>query len=408
MTRRLDLEQARRLWLARQALANPSEGEGAAARAVHAAGWVHCIGGLDLYASVWCRAPEVGGAALEAAVAEEELRIVPGVRGCTMLVPREEVGLALSIGSHLWRKRSLRELAKVGCTPEEIDEVAQAAWEALAGGPLESQALRNALPVGLVRSFGAAGKKIGLSTNLPVALRALESQGRAIRKPVDGRLDSERYVWKQTAAPPGELEEDPARMAAGLARVFLRSAAPGTLDELAAWSGLGKRDSARGLEAVEAESITIDGYADSAWVLPEQLDGLEAEAPEPRVHLVPFRDPYLGARLNLAPLVAEEHRGLEVPGWGRGSTPLGEVKALHLRAVLVDGRVAGGWEWDDEEQHVVAGTFGPLDATCQAALHRATSLVTELVQSEVGHARVYPMEPKTRRPKRLAFVRSLG
>jgi len=50
-----------------------------------------------------------------------------------------------------------------------------------------------------VRSLGEKGKKLGLSSTLPPALRTLEFEGRIERTLEGGRLDSERYLWRLPA-----------------------------------------------------------------------------------------------------------------------------------------------------------------------------------------------------------------
>ena len=104
--------------------------------------------------------------------------MVPAARGCMYLVARPQVALALRLAARLTLPRAEREHAKAGIRPREVEELAAAVRETLTRkGPLTTEALRKALPEGSVRSLGEVGKKVGISSALPSALRLLEFDG---------------------------------------------------------------------------------------------------------------------------------------------------------------------------------------------------------------------------------------
>lgn len=364
-------------------------GTGSVAQCIGDTGWLHAIGGVDLYVSLWSRLADFDRSQVDSAVAGDRLRVVTGARGCTMLVPTADGPLALGIGDRLWRKRAVREMAKLDVPAEELTEVGDAAVQALTAGPATPQQLRSLLPHGAVRSLGAAGKKLGWSSTLPVALRMAEAAGRIRRMPVGGKLDVERYEWiVDEGRPPllqgGELDRE-------LARRYLRWASPATAADLAGWSGLGKRAAQAAINAVEADG----GVGDPPAVEPR------------RVVLLSFRDPYFDHRVGLTQLLDPAHGDIQAESWGRGTKPLAEVKALHHRAVLIDGKLAGYWEYDEARAAAEWGAFGPLPGADRQAVEAEVEAVGQFLRDAFGHGRIYPMEAAKWRDLRLELTREL-
>ena len=168
-------------------------------------GFVRTLGGSDIYLAVRARVPGMRREDLEAVVEAHEAQIVPAVRGCMYLVPRRDVPLALRMADVVSRSRHERDQEKAGIRPGETDEVGKAVLQVLReSGPLTTDGLRKALPPGTVRSLGDAGKKVGISSPLPGALRMLEFDGHVERTLEGRRLDSERYRWRAAATSPFE------------------------------------------------------------------------------------------------------------------------------------------------------------------------------------------------------------
>ena len=88
----LDLDRARAAWSAHAGLESPSATPADAARA---AGWARTLGGIDAYVALKARAPGLGRADFDAALAAGDVRISPAVRGCIYLVPGDQAPLAL-------------------------------------------------------------------------------------------------------------------------------------------------------------------------------------------------------------------------------------------------------------------------------------------------------------------------
>lgn len=154
MIAEMTLEELRSLWVRGHGLhsADPSE-------ATRAAGWLHAIGGADVYVSARARTGGADRTHLDEAIAADACRIVPGARGCTMLVPRAQAGLAIGLAVHLTRRKEARDREKMGVSEAEIATLSAQIAEALTDGPVTNQGLSKRLPDGSARSLGDAGKK---------------------------------------------------------------------------------------------------------------------------------------------------------------------------------------------------------------------------------------------------------
>ncbi|HMG23228.1 MAG TPA: crosslink repair DNA glycosylase YcaQ family protein, partial [Kofleriaceae bacterium] len=174
MTDSLTLAQARALWWSKQALAGG--GKRPLAAVIGDSGWLRTLGGADAYLAARARRPGMKRAELDAAIAAGELRVHPAVRGCIYLVPGAIVPDLLALNAETWHTQTAKELAKVGKTMKVVEALASGVLAALTE-PMTTDAVRRAFR-GDIPSFGDAGKKLGLSSPLPLALRLLEFAGK--------------------------------------------------------------------------------------------------------------------------------------------------------------------------------------------------------------------------------------
>ncbi len=101
---------------------------------------------------------------------------MPSARGCTYVVPACDFALALKAGE-AFGDGEMKTAAKLGVTDKEIDKLCDAVLKALAKGPLDPDAIRDATG-NASRNLGEEGKKKGLTTTLPLALGKLQVVGR--------------------------------------------------------------------------------------------------------------------------------------------------------------------------------------------------------------------------------------
>jgi len=119
------------------------------------------------------------------------------VRGCIYLVPSAAVP-DLSRSRRGLARADREGPRQIGKTLAFVEALAPAV---LAHAHRADDPRRD--PQGVPRrhpSFGDPGKKVGLSSPLPLALRLLEFAGEIERTLDGGKLDSERYLWRRPRA----------------------------------------------------------------------------------------------------------------------------------------------------------------------------------------------------------------
>jgi Winged helix DNA-binding domain len=177
--------------------------------------------------------------------------------------------------------------------------------------------------------FGAGKKWAGSQSMTTWVLFLLAAEGRIVRGRPRGAWTSSQWCW----APADSWLPEPLRRAepeaarAELARRWLATYGPGSLEDLKWWSGWTTTQTRAAVAAVGAAEVALDGMA--GFVLPDDLD---AEPPPERwAALLPALDP-------------------TVMGWKERGWYLGEhAPALFDRSgnagptVWWSGRVVGGW-----------------------------------------------------------------
>jgi hypothetical protein len=369
------------------------------------AGWTRCIGGILPHLSSFAR-QRLTRAEVDARVAEDALVISQGVRGCIWVVPREEASTALAIGTEVGTRRTLRDLDKTGVDAGEIARTQTAVVEALAAAPAPIAELRARLPEGAVRSLGAAGKKIGVSSTLPPVLRLLESQGRVRRLAAEGRLDLERYRW--ALAPdgwhdPASVPEDPLTRVQWLLTHFLRRAAPATLEQFCAWSQAPKGRARKAAAALGVVEVAVEGQDGSWWVLPDQT---EAPAEARGVRLLGCLDNLLSMAAPAALLLDAPHRDLPILVQGGRTKPAATVKWPLVRPLVADGAWVGVWAWDEAATELVTRLFPGTAVDAAALAAEADAVRARILGDFDGVAKVISIDGPKQRARRVAWVRS--
>ncbi|HEX7180221.1 MAG TPA: crosslink repair DNA glycosylase YcaQ family protein [Thermoanaerobaculia bacterium] len=407
---RLNLDRARQVFLAAQGF--PARAE-SSERILEETGFVRTLGGVDVYIAVRARRPGMRRADLDEAVEERAAQVVPSVRGCMYLVPRRDVPLALRAADLLSRGRAEKDQQKAGILPGEVEVVAKAVIQVLAEkGPLTTDALRRAMPAGSVRSLGELGKKVGISSPLPPALRRLEFEGRVERKVESGRLDSERYLWRATARSPFDgagLPDDPIEIYARLARIFFHCAGLGTQKDFAAWAGIAQRDAKAAIEKTPVLPVAIEGVDDAHYLLEDRRDLLEkAEEASQAVALLPFEDNVLALHGGPFLMVDPQHHATPVPSWGSSKeSTLGDSRHMAMRSVAAEGRVVGFWEYDPDPREVVVGYFEPIPKEARARIEAEAADLTRFLNEDLGHGRSFSLDTDDDLRQRSGFVRKM-
>ena len=307
-------------------------------------------------------------------------------------VPASAVPDLLALNAEDWRRQTEKELAKIGKTMKVVEGLAPGVLAALTG-PMTTDAIRKAMPgdiQSLGASFGDAGKKVGLSSPLPLALRLLEFAGKIERTLDGGRLDTERYLWRKASGKLAPPAPDHLARVARVADAFLGFAGPATLAQLSAWSGHPQRDLKAALAKADAVPVEVEGMGE-AYV---RAADRKARPPEPRgTALVALEDNYLNNH-GLAAVTDPRHHAFEVDLWGGSGKPAPIGKAQHVlsRSIVIDGLVAGFWEVDPRAARAVWHTFDPAPRALARALDELTAATAKFLRDELGHARVFTLD----------------
>ncbi len=348
-------------------------------------------------------------AELDGAVVRGDLRIMPAVRGCIYLVPARFAADLHALNAEPWRKQTEKELAKANAKMSVVESVADAVLSVLAS-PLTTDAIRKALPAGSIPSFGEAGKKAGLSSPLPLALRLLEFDGRIERTLDGGRLDTDRYLWRKVKVTTARTTApgDESKWLANIITAFLDFAGPSTLEHIACWSGRSQRDLRPVLEAINAEHVTIEGVGE-AFAQQGDIDCAH-EAPLPLgLRLLAFEDNYLVNHGGLAVVSDPKHHSIEVDIWGQSKPEsIGEANHVLSRTIVIDGLVAGFWEVDPAAHRAVWMTFDPQTRVVADAIDAAAQDLAAFLLDDVGNPRVYSLDSIEGVQARAARIAKLG
>jgi hypothetical protein len=390
-------QKLRAWWFARQGLDGSLAGA-PADQVLERAGWARSVGGVGPYLTLWSRAG-LRRAAVDAALERLAIHELPAARGCTYVVPAADFALALAVGRS-FAGGELKIAARLGVTEREIERLRGAVLKALADGPLEPDAIRDAVGPA-ARSLGEEGKRKGLGTTLPLALGPLQSEGEIRRVPVTGRLDQQRYryaLWrpgpKRKAGTESEFTE--------LARRYFAWVGPATAGEFQWFSGLGVKAAKAAMEPLGLAPIESGS---ERLLLPEDLPGFRKFSPptRPQYALVGSLDSIQAHRRGMDAILdpADADRLLWSEKGTRAAATFGDFPA---HAILDRGRLIGLWEYDPEKEVIVRATFGVKDKALDAAVERTA----EYVRQDLGDARSFSLDsPKSRAPK-LAALRKLG
>ena len=263
---------------------------------------------------------------------------VLGMRRTMFVVPRDLAAVIDAACTRALapaeRRRLLKLIGDQGIAPHPdrwLSRVAQRTLSALQErGQATARELTAAVPELTAKlSFGEGRRwagTVGLSTRL---LFLLATEARIVRGRPLGTWVSSQYRWAETAAwlDGGLPDLEPEAARTELVRRWLAVFGPGTLQDLAWWTGWPLGQTRQALAAARAVEVDLD--AGTGFLLADDLDPVPP--PPEWVALLPALDP-------------------TVMGWKERSWYLGDHRErLFDRngnagpTVWADGRVVGGW-----------------------------------------------------------------
>ena len=178
-------------------------------------------------------------------------------------------------------------------------------------------------------SYGEGTKWAGTTSMTTWVLTLLAADERIVRGRPRGSWLSSQYSWSPAPSwqPDDEAPLDTPAAQVELARRWLAAFGPGTLADLAWWTGWTKTATRGALTALNA--VEVDLACGTGYLLPEDMEPLSTP-PEPWVALLPALDP-------------------TAMGWTDRTFYGGDDKALYDRSgniaptIWADGRIVGCW-----------------------------------------------------------------
>src|SRR2546425_3972278 len=134
---------------------------------IRSIGWIYSPGCSTPYLSLWARTSSVKTDDLNKLVFDDRKLIqLETLRGCTMLVPREQASVALRIRTRTFTELSKQARQQMPVNDTEMERIKSAILKALQHGPRTPEQIQQVVPSSLVRDFGQDLKRIGLTNSL--------------------------------------------------------------------------------------------------------------------------------------------------------------------------------------------------------------------------------------------------
>jgi len=276
----------------------------------------------DYLGALWAlgqRVQGAGEATIEAALAARGIVRSWPLRGTLHFVAADDLRWLLDLLAPRLLQRSRRRLKDDFDVDERVVERARTVCERVLGG--DRALTRDALYAAFDDARIATAGSRGLHVVWWLAHAGVLCFGARVGK-------QQTFVLLDDWLPPAPRRSREDALAE-LARRYFASRGPATVQDFAWWSGLAAADAAAAHEAVRGGLERVDVEGRAYWHVPAAEDG--AVAKRARVHLLPAYDEYT---------VAYQDRGAFLDAAHAARAGNGIFKP----ALLVDGRIAGGWK----------------------------------------------------------------
>ncbi|PWT70371.1 MAG: hypothetical protein C5B60_12245 [Chloroflexi bacterium] len=295
-----------------------------------------------------------------------------GLRGTVHLFPADELWLWMAALGANHRPDEVRWLAQMGLDMAQKEAIVTAIGDALDGRALTRQELGLEVErrVGSWATEAASPAFGGHWQRWLITLGAAATAGLLCFGPNQGTkvtfVRPDQWLGgRESVAEPTALRE--------VFRRYLSAYGPATARDFSQWFGMPPRAALHLMQEVadELEEVSVDGHA--AWMLASEAAGDWPQAPDV-VQVLPHFDCYV---IGCHP----RDRLLQVDGAKRGLTR-GTIGNLPL--ILVDGMVAGIWQYRQKGQRVEVRVepFAPLSPNQYHHLEGAVARVGEIMEAK--------------------------
>jgi Winged helix DNA-binding domain len=358
---------------------------------VHSIGWVYSPGCSTPYLSLWARSASFKAADLDKiAFDDHKLVQLETLRGCTMLVPRDQAAVALRIRTRTFTELHKQARQQMPMSDSDMEKLKTAILNTLHSGPRSTEQLQRVLPSNLVREFGPELRRIGFTSSLSLAINLLKEEGKVLKQQCKKRLDSTEYSYLLTSSLLPEADPFSLRIeeaCAQLAAQYFRAEAPARVKDFAWWAGINVTDAIKGASEVKPKlvSIAVEGHKDEFLMSESDQEAfLNFKPPDGAVNLIPYRDTYLkGQQQVVNRFVPEEHADKPFSRWK------GKLINDPLATIIFNGRVVGVWEWNEDDEEVDLLLFdSSIPKSVDKAIHKRAGELANFIRGNLGEVRL--------------------
>lgn len=358
---------------------------------IRSIGWIYSPGCSTPYLSLSSRIPSIRAEDLNKLVFDDfKLIQLETLRGCTMLVPRDQANVALRIRPRTFTELSKQARQQMPVSEADMERLKSSILKALQPSGKTMDQIQQAVPANLVRDFSVDLKRIGLTSSLSLAVNLLKEEGKLLKQQGKKRLDSIEYSYVLTSSILPEADPFNLRMeqaCAQLAAQYFRAEAPARIKDFAWWAGINVTDAMKGANEVKPKlvPIPVEGTKDEFLISESDLDALLGfKPPEAAVNLIPYRDTYLkGQREVVNRFVPDEHADKPFSRWK------GKLINDPLATIILNGRVVGVWEWNEDDEEVDLLLFdSSIPKSVEKAIHKRAGELAAFIRSNLGEVRL--------------------
>jgi hypothetical protein len=358
---------------------------------IRSIGWIYSPGCSTPYLTLWARSTSFKAADLDKLVFDDHKLIqLETLRGCTMLVPRDQARVALRIRTRTFTELSKQARQQMPLSDLDMERLKTAILSALHAGPKTAEQLQRAVPANLVKDFGPDLKRIGLTSSLSLSVNLLKEEGKVLKQQSKKRLDSTEYSFVLTSSMLPEADIFNLRLEeafAQLAAQYFRAEAPARAKDFAWWAGINVTDAIKGAAEVKPTlvPIPVEGTKDEFLISEADFDAFVSfKPPDAAVNFIPYRDTYLkGQREVVNRFVPVEHADKPFSRWK------GKLINDPLATIIVDGRVVGVWEWNEGAEEVDQLLFdSSIAKSVEKAIHKRAADLANFIRGNLGEVRL--------------------
>jgi len=390
----ISLEQVNSWRMYRQYLDRPYPSKGII-DLIKSIGWLYSPGCSTPYLALWARMSSFKTDDLNKMVfGDNKLIQVETLRGCTMLVPRDQAVVAMRI-----RSRTFTELAKqarqyITVSEPEMEKLKGAVLKSLQSTPKALDQIQAAVPSNLVRDFGPDLKRIGLTNSLSLAINLLKEEAKLLKIQTRKRLDSTEYSFVLTSnilpeADPANLRFEEACIR--LASQYFKAESPARIKDFAWWSGINVTDAIKAAAEVKPKLVTIavEGTKDEFLIAEADIDELMAFEGSPEtINFIPYRDTFLkGQREIVDRFVPVRHADKPFSRWK------GKLINDPLATIVRDGQVIGVWEWNEDRDEIEYLLFDTAAAKAvEKSVRKRSGELAAFIRTNLGEIRAHSLD----------------